>query len=260
MFTFNEFEKYKKHYVPKAKSIFVKKYSCHWNTVTVQFDFKDHVHYAMFFNSAGRLQDVLIPKSSWENGNIEKTTFLYNRHNKLIYLITTKFRAQIFISSIKIYYDSKNRINYECIENDTEEDSHKYYFHEYEGDWHIVTCCYNHDDAIDYIIKEKFNSKGKVVEYKELKYGEDLDFFKKYIYSDDGKLLFTFSLGEDHLVLTETQHRENIVTTIDRRNSNSISVDETQTQYNNKGHWIKKCTLRNGHLKWIEERVIKYYD
>jgi len=260
MYSYNQYNKYKEHYVPKAKSIFVKKYSCQWNAEIEQFDFKHHIYYGMFFNSSGRLQDVLIPKNSWGNGNIEKTTFLYNSHNKLIYLITTKFRAQIFISSINIDYDSKNRINFEFIENDTEEDSHKYYSHEYEGDWHIVTCCYDHDDAIDYIIKEKFNSKGKVVEYKELKYGEDLDFFKKYIYSDDGKLLFTFLLNEENEVCSETRYSGNFKTTIDREDSNSISVEETQTQYNVKGHWVKKCTIRNGDLKFIEERSIKYYD
>ena len=259
MYAYNRYSKYIEHYVLKAKSIFFESYSCHWNTETGQFDFKNHIHYGMFFNSAGRLQEVLIPKNSWKNGNIEKTTFLYNNRNKLIYLITSKFRAQIFISSINIHYDSRGRIDFEVIECD-ESGIDKYCFHEFENDFHTVTCSDDDDDTVNYIIKEKLDAKGKIIEHRRLKYGEYIELFEKYIYSNNGDLLFTFLLNEDNIVLTETQYFENRITTIDRRKLNSISIDEIQTQYNNKGHWVKKCTIRNGELKFIEERAINYYD
>ncbi len=259
MFTYNQYSAYKKHYVPKAKSILYKKYSCRWNSEMQQLDFNNFIYYAMFFNSAGRLQDVLVPKSTWENGNIEKTTFLYNQKNKLVNIITYKFKSQIFVSSIVITYDFRHRIDYESIDyNDREID--EYCFHEYEDGSHTATLSDDYSDDVEYIIQERFDSKGRVIEQKELKYGEFLERLEKYIYSDDGKLLFTFSLDEYNRIISETRYQENVVTTIDRRNSNQITVDKTQVQNNNRGHWIKKCIFRNENLLWIEERSIKYYD
>jgi antitoxin component YwqK of YwqJK toxin-antitoxin module len=134
------------------------------------------------------------------------------------------------------------------------------YLHSYLGNSHTVTHYFDDEDNIEHIIRENFDLKGNVTEHRVYKNGEDLTFFEKYIYSDDGKLLFTFSLDENNVVLTETQYNKNMVTTIDRTNANGILVDEITTQYNAKGHWVKKCTSRNGNLKFIEERAIKYYD
>jgi len=61
-------------------------------------------------------------------------------------------------------------------------------------------------------------------------------------------------------VLSESHYTESLTTTTDRKNSNAVTIDKTQVEYNNKGHWIKECTVSNDDLKWIEEREIKYYD
>jgi hypothetical protein len=258
MFTYNQYNEYKKHYVPKAKSIYIKKYCCKWNLVTTQFDISGTKHFALMFNSSKRLLDVLSSNKSWESGNIEKTSLLYNDRNQPVFLVTCKYRSNDFISSVNIEYDSKNRISCEMINyrNYLEEQ----YLHSYLGNSHTVTHYFDDEDNIEHIIMENFDSKGNMTEHKVYKNGEDLTFFEKYIYSDEGILLFTFSLDEDGNVYSETQHRGNINTTIYRKDSNNVSIDEIQFQYNDKGHWIQKSTIRNGSLKFIEERVIKYYD
>ncbi len=72
MFTYNQYNEYKKHYVPKAKSIYVKKYCCKWNLVTTQFDISGTKHFALMFNSSKRLLDVLSSINSWEVEKIDK--------------------------------------------------------------------------------------------------------------------------------------------------------------------------------------------
>lgn len=258
MYTYNRYNEYKKHYVPKAKSIYVKKYCCKWNPETTQLDISGVKHFALIFNSSKRLLDVLISTKSWESGNIEKTSFLYNNRNQPVLLVTSEYRSNNFVSSVSIEYDSKNRISYEMIKyrNYLEEQ----YLHSYIGNSHTVTNYFDDEDNIEYLITESFDSTGNMTEHKIYKNGEDLTFFEKYIYSDDGILLFTFSLDKDGNVYSETQHRGNFNTTIYRKDSNNVSIDEIQFQYNDKGHWIQKSTVRDGSLKFIEERSIKYYD
>lgn len=258
MYSYNQYNKYKEHYVPKAKSIYINGYSCKWNPITMQFDFLNYKHVLLYFNSSKRLLEVLITKNRWKVGEIEKTSFLYNDRNRPVFLVTSKYKSNDFISSINIEYDSKNRVSYEMINyrNYSEEQ----YLHSYLGNSHTVTHYFNDEDNIEHIIMESFDSKGNMTEHKVYKNGEDLTFFEKYIYSEDGILLFTFSLYEDGNIHSETRHCGNKNTTIDRKDSNSISVDEIQMQYNDKGHWVKKCTIRNGSLKFVEERSIKYYD
>ncbi len=258
MFTYNQYNEYKKHYVPKAKSIYVKSYSCKWNQETMQFDFSGIKHFALMFNSSKRLLDVLISNKTWESGNIEKTSFLYNDRNQPVFLITSQYRSNNFVSSLNIEYDSKNRVSYEMINYRNYLEEH--YWHSYLGNSHTVKNYFDDEDSIEYIIRENFHSNGNITEHKVYKNGEDLTFFEKYIYSDDGVLLFTFSLDKDGNVFSETQHRGNTNATIYRNNSNNVLIDEIQFQYNDKGHWIQKSTIRNGSLKFIEERSIKYYD
>lgn len=258
MFTLHTYEKYISNYVPKARLIRIESKRCQWNPKTNQLDFKNLTNYAMSFNESGRLMHVYVPKGSWDKGKINKTIYLYNKQNRPSTLLTYNVKSQVLSCTINLYYDSRSRTVQE-ISNYSESYFGLNYIHEYERDSHVVNC-YDNEDVIEFIIKEKLNSKGNVTEHKVFVKGEDLTFFEKYIYTDDGKLLFTFLLNEENEVCSETRYSGNFKTTIDRKDSNSVSVEETQTQYNDKGHWVKKCIIRNGSLKWIEERSIKYYD
>jgi hypothetical protein len=258
MYSYNQYNKYKEHYVPKAKSIYIKEYSCKWNPITTQFDFSNYKHVLLYFNLSKRLLEVLITRNRWKVGDIKKTSFLYNHRNQPVLLVTSNYKSNEFVSIVNIYYDLKNRISCESIDYRNYLDQR--YLHSYLGNSHTVTHYFDDEDNIENLITETFDLKGNMTEHKVYKNGEDLTFFEKYIYSDDGILLFTFSLDEDGNVYSETQHRGNFSNTIYRKDSNNVSIDEIQFQYNDKGHWIQKSTIRNGSLKFIEERSIKYYD
>ena len=78
MFTYNQYNEYKKHYVPKAKSIYIKGYSCKWNPITTQFDFSNYKHVLLYFNLSKRLLEVLITRNRWKVGDIKKTIMILN--------------------------------------------------------------------------------------------------------------------------------------------------------------------------------------
>ena len=259
MFTLNQYEKYKNHYVPKAKLIKVENKSCRWNSKLEQLDIKTDNSYGVCFNETGRLMHVYVSRGSWDEGKIDKTVFLYNKKNRPVTLLTFNVKSQILNYTINLHYDSHNRIIQEIMEFENS-GSYENYIHKYSDGNHTVLCHQDYYELTTDIVKEKINSKGKVIERKIYRFGGHVSLFEKYIYSSDGKLLYCFSLDEESKVSSETQYIGNFETTFDRKDSNSISVDETQTQYNDKGHWVKKCTLRNGSLKFIEERSIKYHD
>jgi hypothetical protein len=259
MFTLNEYEKYRNHYVPNARLIRVEKKRCNWNPNTEQFDFKSYSNYAISFNKSGRLMHVYASKGLWNEGKIDKIIFLYNKKNRPVTLLKFNLKSQILNYTLNLHYDSHNRIIQEIMEFENS-GSYENYIHKYSDGNHTVLCHQDYYELTTDIVKEKINSKGKVIEQKIYRFGGHVSLFEKYIYSSDGKLLYCFSLDEESKVSSETQYNGNFETIIDRKDSNSISVDETQTQYNDKGHWVKKCTIRNGSLKFIEERSIKYYD
>ena len=259
MFTLNQYEKYKNHYVPKAKLIKVENKSCRWNSKSEQLDIKTDNSYGVCFNETGRLMHVYVSRGPWDEGKIDKTVFLYNNKNRPVSIIKFNLKSHVLSYTENLYYDSHNRIIQETMEFDNSGCSENF-VHKYGDRTHKVACHQDYGDETTHIVKERLNSKGKVIEQKILIDGNHVSWFEKNIYSDDGNLLFTFLLDEENNVCSETRYIGNSKTTIDRKDSNSISVDETQTQYNDKGHWVKKCIIRNGSLKFIEERSIKYYD
>ena len=116
MFTLNEYEKYKSHYVSKARLIRIESKRCRWNPETEQFDFDSLTNYALSFNESGRLMHIYHSKGSWDDGKIDKTIFLYNKKNRPVTLLTFNVKSQILNYTLNLHYDSHSRIIQEVME------------------------------------------------------------------------------------------------------------------------------------------------
>jgi len=278
IFTFNEYASFRGHFVPKAKWIRFKRLRCKWNSKKSQLEFKEFKNYTIFYSPLGRLVYVIESRGSRKYRNTEKTTFTYNDRNLPIIILTYKLESQILISSVKLFYDKEDRIIKEEVTNYHNSSEYDYtetvdYEHEYKENYHKITYYQEpkfsyldendeelEEEMVKYSIEEKFDSKGNLIEHKFYSEEEGLIALEKYFYSKDGDLVSSYYLNEDGNVLSESHYTESLTTTTDRKNSNAVTIDKTQVEYNNKGHWIKECTVSNDDLKWIEEREIKYYD
>jgi|GEM_PF-2174291 len=278
IYTTNDYKKYINFYVPKAKRITIKMVGCRWQTKESIFAFRKIYKYTIFYNSSRKLNYVLISKGSGLNRKVEKVTFTYNNQGQPIVIFTHEYQTQELISSLHLYYDRKDRIIKEELTNYHSGSKFDYietteYVHEYKENYHKVTYYQEpkfsyldengeelEEEMVKYSIEEKFDYKGNLIEHKFYSEEEGLIELEKYFYSKEGDLVSSYYLNEDGNVLLESHYSKNLRTTIDRKKSNAVTIDKTQIEYNNKGHWIKECTVSNDDLKWIEEREIKYYD
>ena len=268
MYYYNNYHNYSNEHLYNARKVIIKNYKCELNIETHELEFRTIGWSKMFyFNNKGVLQEVI----KYSKQHIIKEVYTYNKKNKPISIFSFDYISNQLRDIILLTYDDKDRISNEEVittsfyQNDLVVEN--IYEHEYGNNTHKVTfeqeTSREHSHIADYdewVFEEKLNGCDQVIEFKSSAKLEGFHLWTKYHYSNYGELIHEIDLDENHGVCSETLYdKDNRIYKYVNEDNPESTVFESKFEYNEKGHWIKECVLRNGELLSIIEKSIEYY-
>jgi len=246
----SDFQKYQDQYEPGAKKIISRvsrpKLTKEENPILKMEMSYDN--YDLLFSKKG----VLISSIHFDRRGISKTSYSYNRSEKLVCATKTNMLNFQLIELNEFEYDQLGRIIQQTCKMLYETGIEPWIYvqkHEYGINTETIYMTSNIIDEEDHLIFDTYDENENLIESKVMRNEEELVYWLKWEYDSNGEIVKEISLEENSEIIINEANSEN----------ENIEVKEYARELSQSKSVINEVKLRNEEPTFYYEKTIEFY-